>query len=130
MLPKSSGGCSEGLGLFDQHDRNPVFDRIYEATRGADQRLGRRPILQLTLALWAHQDLEEFRSQGHLDLRKKGVGKTESGESSSVGPPMREHPNPEIEIDRRAKQLFHAYARLRPDGLDDATTRTDDDSLL
>src|SRR5205823_2392353 len=43
-----------------------------------DQRLGRRPILQLTLALGAYQNLEQLRREAHADS------------SSAVGNPNRE----------------------------------------
>src|SRR5918994_5415493 len=57
--------ASERLGFVDQHDGNPVLDRIHQAARVAYQGLRRRAILELSLAFGTYQNLEQLRRQCH-----------------------------------------------------------------
>ena len=57
--PPSAGGVLAGLlGLFNQHDRDPVLDRVTAAALGADQAIRLQP--DRTLADGASQDLEQL----------------------------------------------------------------------
>src|SRR3954464_15254451 len=58
---------SERLGFVDQHDGDAVLDGVHKAAGLADQRLRSGPVLQLTLAFRADQNLEELGGQSHAD---------------------------------------------------------------